>query len=161
MAKCDRCGSELVEGKAFCVFCGARVDAEESNKKNNFDFSNMLYSGKDCAGEFDARDIVESKPYSILSYLGILFIVGLIVRPDSKVTKFHANQGLILFIIEMAFIITGVLIGIIPIIGWIIGALIGVLVCSLLIAVFVYELINILDDKVKKLPLIGNITIIK
>ncbi len=161
MAKCSRCGADLTEGKSFCTFCGARVDESEQNKGKNYDFSNVMYGGKDFADEFDPRDIVENKLLCILSYMGILFIIGLIAQPNSKVVKFHANQGFVLFLAEMVLGVSAGVIGIFPIIGWIIAGLIGTASGVMVLAAFLYELVNIIDGKVKRLPIIGNITIIK
>lgn len=159
MAKCSRCGADLEVGKAYCTFCGARVDENEQKKGN--DFSNMMNSGKDFAGEFDARDIVENKVFCILSYLGILFIIGLIAQPNSKVIKFHANQGLILFLAELALgVVTGI-VGVFPFIGALLAGLTGLATSVLMIGALVYQIINISEGKVKKLPVIGDITIIK
>lgn len=160
MAKCSRCGADIEAGKSFCSFCGARVDDNVNKEKNN-DFTNMLYGGKDYSNEFDARDIVENKVFCILSYLGLLFIVGLIAQPDSKVVKFHANQGLILFIVEVILGAAGGIIGLIPFVGIIITGIIGMATSVVLIGAFVYQLVNILDGKVKKLPLVGDLTLIK
>ena len=120
-----------------------------------------MNSGKDYSGEFDARDIVENKIFCILSYLGLLFVVGLIAQPNSKVVKFHANQGLLLFLAEMILGAVGGMIGIIPYIGAVLGSVIGLATSALVIAAFVYQIINISEGKVKKLPVIGDITIIK
>lgn len=161
MDKCSRCGSDLETGKSYCTFCGARVDDDDNNKGKNYDFTNMMYGGKNFSEEFDARDIVENKVFCILSYLGILFIVGLIAQPNSKVVKFHANQGLVLFIAETVLGIAGGMMGVIPFIGAVMTAIIGMAASAVVLAAFIYQLINISDGKVKKLPVIGDITLIK
>ncbi|MBE5925917.1 MAG: zinc ribbon domain-containing protein [Lachnospiraceae bacterium] len=159
MAKCSRCGADLEDGKAYCTSCGARVDESEQKKGN--DFSNMMNKGKDFSGEFDARDIVENKVFCILSYLGLLFIIGLIAQPKSKVIKFHANQGLVLFLAEMVLgVVTGV-VGVLPLAGAILAGAAGLATSVLTIGALIYQIINISEGKVKKLPVIGDITIIK
>ncbi len=40
---------------------------------------------------------VEDKLFSALSYISLLFIVPLILRPDSDEINFHAKQGMVLF----------------------------------------------------------------
>ena len=161
MAKCSRCGADLEEGKGYCTFCGARVDENEQKKAKGNDFSNMMNSGKDFSGEFDARDIVENKVFCILSYLGILFIIGLIAQPNSKVIKFHANQGLILFLAELVLgVVTGI-VGALPFVGALLAGVAGLATSVLTIGALIYQIINISEGKVKKLPVIGEFTIIK
>jgi fumarate reductase subunit D len=60
------------------------------------------------------KDIEANKTVAILSYIGILCFVPLFLKKDSKFAKFHAKQGLVLFIIELI----GMFIFWIPIIGW-------------------------------------------
>ena len=43
------------------------------------------------------------KLYSILSYIGILWIVGVLVKEkDNKTVKFHVGQGMLLTIMSIA-----------------------------------------------------------
>lgn len=49
----------------------------------------------------EALDIEHNKVYAILAYLSILFVVPLLVAPHSKFARYHANQGLILFIMTV------------------------------------------------------------
>jgi len=51
--------------------------------------------------EFDANDVEENKVFAALSYLGILVLIPLLVKKDSKFAMEHAKQGLVLFIIEI------------------------------------------------------------
>lgn len=74
----------------------------------------------------DKKDIEENKGIALLSYLGILCLVPLLVKKESKFCQFHAKQGLILFIGEA--VIT--LLNIIPFIGqiiWVIGIIIALI----------------------------------
>lgn len=101
---------------------------------------------------FTAEDIEKGKTMAGLSYL--LFFLPLVVCPESKFGKFHANQALLLLI---AGIVGNVILGIIPIIGWMLMPIfgIGVLVLG------VMGMINGFGGKAKKLPLIGKFIIIK
>ena len=103
-------------------------------------------------GEFDLADIEKNKTMAGLAYL--LFFLPLIVCPDSKYAKFHANQGLILLIVSIA---GNVILGMIPVIGWVIMPFfgIGVLVLGIM------GLINGFGGKAKRLPLIGKFDILK
>ncbi len=64
--------------------------------------------------KFDAKDIEENKYVAMLSYLGILFLVPLLMKKESPFAQFHAKQGLVLVI---AWII-GSFVFWVPIIGW-------------------------------------------
>jgi uncharacterized membrane protein len=48
------------------------------------------------------KDVEENKVMAALSYAWILCLVPLLGKKDSKYAQFHAKQGLVLFIIELA-----------------------------------------------------------
>lgn len=93
------------------------------------------------------------KVVSAIGYLGILFLVPFLVHPKNEYAVFHANQGLMLFIALIAVNMLWV----IPILGAILVPLgsIGVFVF------FVIGVINALNGKMRRLPLIGNFDILK
>jgi len=101
--------------------------------------------------EFDPADIEKGKTMAGLAY--ILFFLPLIVCPDSSFGKFHANQGLLLLITS---VIGSVVLSFIPIIGWIILPFftLGILAFAII------GLVNGLQGKAKRLPLIGKFDII-
>lgn len=84
---------------------------------------------------------------AILSYIGILFLVPLLAAKDSPFAQFHAKQGLVLFIAEIATM----LIAWIPIIGWLIGFIAWIIWLVLSIT----GIINVLSGKQTPLPIIG------
>lgn len=59
----------------------------------------------------------EERFFSAIAYVGILFLIPLLLKKDSKYSQFHAKQGLVLFI---AWAINSVIV-IIPILGWIVS----------------------------------------
>lgn len=105
-----------------------------------------------AAPAFDPQDIEKNKVMAGLAY--ILFFLPLVVCPESKFGRFHANQGLVLLI---AGVVGSIVLTIIPIIGWILLPLFGIAVTVFVIL----GLINGLTGKDKALPLIGKIKIIK
>lgn len=129
MAYCKNCGAELKEEDKFCAQCGEKVkeeaSAETSVTSNNIDMTKL---------------------YAVLAYLGLLFIIPLIMCKDSEFVRFHTNQGIILFI-------ASVICAAVPIVGWI--ASIGVVV------LMVVGLINVSNNEMKELPLIGKFSILK
>ncbi|MGD9473906.1 MAG: DUF4870 domain-containing protein [Eubacteriaceae bacterium] len=106
--------------------------------------------------EFTQEDIEDNKVMAALAY--ILFFLPLIVCPESAYGKFHANQGLVLLIVSVAgSIVLGIISAIIPFIGWIVQ-----LIFSLAVLAFaILGIVNALNGKANKLPLIGEITILK
>ena len=94
-----------------------------------------------------------NKLMAAISYLWILFLVPLLAAKDDAFARYHANQGLVLFLAEIAISV----IGIIPFVGPIIAAVGG-------IATFVFAIlgiVNALKGEMKPLPFIGGIEIIK
>jgi uncharacterized membrane protein len=119
-------------------------------------------------------DANANKVYGILAYLGILVLVSIFAAPkESRYSRFHANQGLILVIVDIG---GSVAIGIITaILGIIATASLGVLAIPFAIIIgllwFVYGagvlalviigIINAAKGVQKPLPVIGKFTILK
>lgn len=104
-----------------------------------------------------AEDIAKTKSLAWLSYLGFLFIVPMLVNKDSEYTKFHVNQGIVLFIFAIAVGIVCGILNWIPFVGGIISGVLGLLVTVCIIL----GVINAATGKVVRLPIIGGITIYK
>ena len=51
---------------------------------------------------FNTEDVSENKVFGILSYIGILVLIPIFAAKNSQYARFHANQGLVLFILEVA-----------------------------------------------------------
>lgn len=106
----------------------------------------------DYTADQDPEDVKNNKVMAILAYIGILVLIPILCAKDSKFAKFHANQGLILFIIALvcSFLTK------IPVLGVIVGIVD--------LVVFVMAVIGIIyaaQGKAKELPVIGNWTILK
>jgi len=64
------------------------------------------------------EDIVrEGKFFAVISYVSFLCIITLALKKDNKFALYHARQGLVLFVMEVAAFI----LSIIPLLGWLIG----------------------------------------
>ena len=50
---------------------------------------------------FNTEDVEQNKVFGILSYIGILVLVPILAAKDSQYARFHANQGLVLFITDV------------------------------------------------------------
>lgn len=101
----------------------------------------------------DPADVNKNKVFAILSYFGFLFILPLLCCKDSGFAKFHANQGLLLFIIE---IIAGIL-NVIPFLGRILSAVLSLIA----LVFFILGVVSAAQGTMKPLPFIGSFRIIK
>lgn len=84
---------------------------------------------------------------AILSYIGILVLIPLLAVKNDEFVKYHAKQGLVLFIAEIATIFVSW----IPILGWLIGFLAGII----WLALAIMGILNVVKGEKKQLPLIG------
>lgn len=133
-----------------------KEDVKEAYEKASIKAQEKLNEIKeeidDYTSDQDPEDVQKNKLMAVLAYIGILVIIPIICAKDSKFAKFHANQGLILFILAL---VCGALAKI-KVIGWIFGILDAV--------VFIFAIIGIvyaIQGKAKELPVIGNWTILK
>jgi len=101
----------------------------------------------------DPADVEKNKVFAILAYLGLLFLVPLLAAKDSRFAMYHANQGLVLFLFDIAC--SAVMI--IPFLGWIIGGAGWIA----RIVFMIMGIMNAANGQMKPLPLIGGIQLIK
>lgn len=188
MTYCGKCGSELKEGLKFCTSCGTAISvngeqpkvSEQTNtstqsnttgvpptSNQNSDFSSKmkdLNNTPDCTEEFTKEDIEQNKILGILAYLGILVLIPILAGKGSKYARFHANQGLVLLIAEIAYSIAyGILSSILFMISFslsIIVSLLG-LVSFVFLVLAIIGIINVVNSKAKELPIIGKFKILK
>jgi len=97
---------------------------------------------------------MDSKVQSILSYLGILWLVAYFVGKDyrDQFSRFHLKQGLGLIVTSIIFSIAiGIIVSIIPSL-----ALVGNIVGLLFLVLMIIGIINAANNKMAVLPVIGN-----
>lgn len=163
MRFCTGCGAQLEDGAKFCSVCDQKVEPAQTQappvagdggfQSKLDDAVNQFTNTPNTTSEYSPEDISNNKVMSFLSYLWILFIVPLIAAPNSPYAKFHANQGLLLFLFDIVIAIVAM----IPVVGWIISAVGGALVLIFRII----GIVNSLKGEAKELPLIGKYRIIK
>jgi uncharacterized membrane protein len=134
----------------------------------------QAYAEPDYSGDF-AADAAANKVYGILAYLGILVAISIFAAPkSSRFARFHANQGLVLFIaIVAAEVAVSVLSGIgatvsmgalgfgasIAVAG--IFLLVQTLVGAVGLVLIIIGIVNACKQQLKPLPLIGKINILR
>ena len=169
MAFCGNCGTKIDDNAKFCPGCGQAVEAPateqikteateqpkaEQAQGQQTDLSAKmanLNNTKDTTDQFDKDDIEKNKAMGLLAY--ILFFIPLLAAKDSPFARYHANQGLVLFICGLI----SSLVWIIPILGWIIAPILSIVITVLA----VIGIINALNGKAKELPIIGKFKILK
>lgn len=123
------------------------------------------------AMDFDPQDVAENKVLAMISCMGILLLVGLFAKPDSKLVRYYVNQAILLTIVAigvpLAAIILMIIIGLLaalftPLL--ILMALVVFLIWAFEIAVFVamiMNMVNAYNGKKSVIPVLKNITILK
>lgn len=82
-----------------------------------------------------------------IGYIGILFLVPLLLGRDSEFAQFHARQGMVLFLCEVILSF----VGIVPILGWL-AAFIGGIISLILMIIGV---LMALQGQRWKMPFLG------
>ena len=158
MAICKNCGSEIEDNAKFCTQCGAKTDESpfiEPQEQQNQQSQQQSYQETP-----DSSDIEKNKTWAGLAYF--LFFLPLIICPDSKFGRFHANQGLLLLIFSIGgrWVINASAF----ILGWVFWWLIPFVRIAHSLFIFVIGIMGIMNGlkgNAKELPLIGHFTIIK
>ena len=180
MAFCPNCGTKLEDGIRFCPECGTQIDAPAAPPAPSFDdgpyqaqpmpveqaeeqrapasaaaadLGNkvaQLNNTPDSTGDFDPNDVKSNKVYAVLAYFGILVLIPILAAKDSPYARYHANQGLILFILEIIVIILGRIVGFLGTIGGLITFIL-----------FIIGIVNAAQGRAKELPVIGKFRLLK
>lgn len=101
------------------------------------------------ANQEEGKDIEEGKFFAVISYITFLCIIALVLKKDNKFALYHAKQGLVLFVLEVASFI----LSIIPILGFLIG--VTGLICFTLASV--WGILQALMGNYCRIPLLSDI----
>ena len=112
----------------------------------------------------EAADASQNKLMGVLSY--ILFLIPLLAAPkESKFARYHANQGLVLFIAATGWVVVAsVLDGILLAISWRLTLILGGIIhltWFAFLALSVIGILNAVNGRCRPLPVIGGIQILK
>jgi uncharacterized membrane protein len=182
MTFCGNCRTQVQDGVKFCPSCGKEIGASPAGQAQSVapqqQYAQPQQQYQQPGQVAPQNDAQANKVMAILSY--ILFFIPLLTGDHKKspFVKYHANQGVIVFILGVAYsIISAILSAIIKVDatnGW--GAVVGVRVSytpgwlttilwigSLAIfALAIYGIYNAVTGKMKPLPVVGDkITLIK
>jgi len=154
MAFCPNCGIQVSGSQRFCAKCGAAqpYGYGDNTPRGRYDYGQR-------------NDINDNKVFAIISYLGFLSLVSYFAAPkSSSCARFHAIQGLNLFIMECIVsaasgIFSGIFFWAWPI-KVIISASAG-LICLGFVALSIIGIVKAANGTMEELPVVGQIKIIK
>jgi uncharacterized membrane protein len=126
------------------------------------DLTNLMGPGETL--EVDAEDAEKNKVLGIIAYLGPLCLVPMLAAKDSPFAKYHANQGLTLFLLEIIisiglYVIDLIIFSVVPAIGMLTSILSIVHLVPLILLVL--GIINAAQGKCVPLPVIGGFKLLK
>lgn len=175
MAFCSKCGAQIGESDRFCPSCGAAAGAASCADSGANGQQAEYRSAEPAAGQqneqgFDPADVAQNKAMGILSYFGLLVLIPLLAAKNSKYARFHANQGLILFLLEVcigivSWIVPSIFLGI-----WYVGGIYYLvkalnIIFKLLdlacLGLSIYGIVNAAQGKKQELPVIGKFRLVK
>ncbi len=125
-----------------------------------------MNSSQNYTFKFKEEDIKKNKFISVIAYIPLLCFIPIIFKKDSEFAKFHANQGLSLFITEFIMAVLYFALSFIASVFSLIPLTIGLNFISsfMLIIVLSLMLVGVMNASgglAKSLPFIGGIEIIK
>ncbi|MBQ1768087.1 MAG: hypothetical protein II425_02095 [Oscillospiraceae bacterium] len=94
----------------------------------------------------------------ILAYIGPLVLVPIFGAKESKFARFHANQGLVLLIANVALSILGTILGLIT---WVLKLFLVWPFEVLCVVLCVLGIVAAAKGQCKELPIVGKIKILK
>lgn len=165
MAFCGKCGTKYEDGAKFCPACGAAASAapqSAAQRTGASAYTPPVVPG--AQGQADIRDAQDNKAMAVLAYLGPLVLVPIFAAKESRFARYHANQGLVLFIACIAYgIVYSILSGIILAISWRLYMLVSIIgfVSIVFFVLAIIGIINACKAEMKPLPVIGGIKILK
>ncbi len=104
-------------------------------------------------GEQKKPEAAQSKinAMALISYIGVLSLIPYFTKDTDEFAKFHAKQGFVLFLLEVASYVVMV---VIPLFGFIVGEILGLV----WVVLSVLGILNVTKNKKEKLPIIGDLT---
>ena len=127
-------------------------------------FKELFTDLKDYTESYDKNEIESSKFMVILSYIGLLCLIPYFAEKNNKFVRFHAVQGLNLFLVDLiyctAYGFLCFILAFIPVIGWLL-----IFVLSFVTYAFfgfrIWGIVNVCNGKAKELPVVNKLKLIK
>lgn len=105
------------------------------------------------------------KVYGVLAYIGLLVLVP-ILAGKTQFARYHANQGLALFIVNLiggvvVGVVSGILTFVVPFVGVIVGSILGGVYGLAVLILAIIGIVHAVNGEMKPLPVIGGFNILK
>lgn len=123
MAFCRNCGNELGEGVQFCANCGTPVEAQAQPTQQTQEPQEAQQTQQTQAEQIPAEqvtvapaadDVSANKGIAWLAYMGLLLLIPMLAKKDSKYCEYHVRQGVTLCATAIAYcIVANILLAII------------------------------------------------
>ena len=146
---------------AFLGSMGAVNGNMDAKNNKKLDALAAKLDGKDFTANYSAKDKEDSKLWAILAYFGLLCLIPLFAAKESPYAKFHTNQGLVFLIFEAGLGVCSIIFSLIPFVKTLIAPFFISATIIFGATMFVYGLMNAVQDRAKELPGIGGIRILK
>ena len=93
------------------------------------------------------QDINDNKVIAAIGYIGVLCLIPLLLKKDSKFAQFHGKQGLTLFVAEI--VVT--FLNIIPLLGQLVWIVLNIV----FLAIIVQAILKALNGEYWQIPILG------
>jgi uncharacterized membrane protein len=142
----------------------AKADPAVSNPSSTTPVNLASLMGAGEALEVDPEDADKNKIFGIVAYLGILCLVPIFAAKDSAFAKYHANQGLVLFLLEIiiwiVLTVVSLILAMLPGVMGFLSVIFGLLYLVPLV-LLILGVINAAAGKCVPLPVIGGIKLLR
>lgn len=127
---------------------------QDQNKSLEEKAKEMLNDVKDTTNDYNKEDIQNNKIMSAICYISFLVIIPFFFEKKSEWVKFHAKQGMNLFIYEVIVLLLSKIL-------FFIGDVIGIMGSLIFFLLSLIGIINVCNDRAKELPILNKISLIK
>ena len=124
MAYCPNCGAYLPDGQTVCVACNTEINETAATQPAEIPQNNLTLDYKPAEKQShstsqntggtptaektpennlgaDLFNSSSSKIFAALSYFSVLWLLPFLFAPNDPYAKFHAKQGIVLFVISL------------------------------------------------------------
>lgn len=158
MPYCTKCGIPIDGDGNLCASCTSSSKLKDAAKDPIEKIADGFNAAEDHTKSFEEKDISKNKGLGVLAYLGILFCIPYFIGEKPGFIRFHAKQGMILFVFEL--LVNVVMLLLRTIFGWIrilsfLFAFIHAMLGFVILAFIAIGISNVLQGKAKELPFLG------